>query len=186
MCIHTYSDRSPQYTWIYVEYTHKLWPLWRYILHYLRIHSGYTSIHKYMPKYSCNTVMIHVLCVRRKNSVRIYACYTHTLGPYFTYIAGQRPEYLRNTPRNTRGIQRTSVCIHWGHLNTVQIYSNTHSQHIQVVPYFTCRRSAPGIPKEYTSQYTQNTTRVRVYSLGAHLNTDSYTQVCMYLERIQT
>ena len=172
MCTHTYSDRAPQYTWIYVEYTHTFWPLWRYILHYLRIHSGYTSIHKYMPKYSCNTVMIHVLCVRRKNSVR-----TRTV-LYVSQVSARNTWEIHleiHVEYNAR------LCVFIGVTWILPEYSSNILKYT-LVPYFTCRRSAPGIPEEYTSQYTQNTTRVRVYSLGAHLNTDSYTQVYMYLE----
>ena len=139
-----------------------------------------------MPKYSCNTAMIHVLCVRRKNSVRIYACYTHTRTVLYVSQVGAR---------NTWGIHLTihveynaRLCVFIGVTWILPEYSSNILKYtlatIQVVPYFTCRRSAPGIPEEYTSQYTQNTTRVRVYSLGAHLNTDSYTQVYMYLECI--
>jgi hypothetical protein len=114
-----------------------------------------------------------------------YTLATHTLGPYFTYrrsAPGIPEEYTSQYTWNT-----THVCVYSlgspeYYLNTVQIYTQIHTRNNTSLPYFTCRRSAPGIPEEYTSQYTQNTTRVRVYSLGAHLNTDSYTQVYMYLE----
>ena len=105
-----------------------------------------------------------------------YTLATHTHGPYFTYRRS-----APGIPEKYTWKYNARLCVFIGVTWILPEYSWNILKYT-LVPYFTCRRSAPGIPEEYTSQYTQNTTRVRVYSLGAHLNTDSYTQVYMYLE----